>query len=79
MPKIEIHSDIIRNIISKIGDGQNLFESTGGTHAAALWNLDGDMLSIMEDVGRHNALDKLIGHQRIIKMATVKWNSFSIW
>jgi len=66
MPKIEIHSDIIRNIIEKIGDGQDLFESTGGTHAAALWNLDGDMLSIMEDVGRHNAFDKLIGHQRII-------------
>ena len=66
MPKIQIHSDTIRKIIQKIGNGQDLFESTGGTHAAALWNLDGEMLSIMEDVGRHNAFDKLVGHQRII-------------
>ncbi|MFL2977094.1 MAG: formate dehydrogenase accessory sulfurtransferase FdhD [Candidatus Thalassarchaeaceae archaeon] len=66
MPKIHINSDIIRKIIQKIGNGQDLFQSTGGTHAAALWNLDGEMLSIMEDVGRHNAFDKLIGHQRII-------------
>ena len=66
MPKIHINSDIIRKIIKKIGNGQDLFQSTGGTHAAALWNLDGEMLSIMEDVGRHNAFDKLIGHQRII-------------
>ena len=66
MPNTQIHADIIRKIIKKIGNGQDLFESTGGTHAAALWGLDGEMLSIMEDVGRHNAFDKLIGHQRII-------------
>ena len=69
MPKLNIHVDIIKKIIKKIGDGQDLFESTGGTHAAALWDLNGEMLSIMEDVGRHNAFDKLIGHQRIIE----KW------
>ena len=66
MPKIDIHEEIIRKIINKIGDGQKLFDSTGGTHAAALWNLNGEMISIMEDVGRHNAFDKLVGHQRIL-------------
>ena len=65
MPKFSIDTEIILHIISKIGNGQELFQSTGGTHAAALWDLNGEMISIMEDVGRHNALDKLIGQQRI--------------
>ncbi len=40
---------------------QPLHQATGGTHAAGLATLDGDLLTVREDVGRHNALDKLIG------------------
>ncbi len=56
-----IKSDILFNLPEKLRAVQSVFEETGGIHAAALFNTEGELIALREDVGRHNALDKLIG------------------
>jgi len=53
--------EVIVGLAASVKNNQRIFGCTGGLHAAALFSCDGTMLSIMEDVGRHNAVDKLIG------------------
>lgn len=56
-----IYPDALARIPVALQNRQPLFACTGGTHAAALFNPAGELLGTREDIGRHNALDKLIG------------------
>ena len=51
----------IPDLLRQMHARQSAFERTGGSHAAAIFSIDGALLSIQEDIGRHNAVDKVIG------------------
>lgn len=56
-----VKAKILHQLESKLLKQQAVFSQTGGLHASALFNSQGDFVLLREDVGRHNALDKLIG------------------
>ncbi len=64
-----VQSDIVISVdrLNRLGavmhDAQSTFEKTGGLHAAGLFDADGRMIVLREDIGRHNAVDKVIGHR----------------
>ena len=60
-PNISAHN--IQKLIDHLRDNQAIFQATGGLHAASIGNCQGHLRSTHEDIGRHNALDKLIGKQ----------------
>jgi len=57
-----INTSIIYHLPTAMKQAQSMFQSTGGIHASALFDLEGKLIALREDVGRHNALDKLIGY-----------------
>jgi len=58
---ISFSKTILTSVPDKLRESQATFDKTGGLHAAAAFNTAGDLIVTMEDVGRHNAVDKVIG------------------
>ncbi|WP_031526795.1 formate dehydrogenase accessory sulfurtransferase FdhD [Dyadobacter crusticola] len=58
---LSVNTEVLFGLADKISGSQRVFEETGGLHAATLFDKNGNLLQLREDVGRHNAMDKLIG------------------
>ena len=56
-----VDQELLMSLPGRLRRRQRIFERTGGLHAAGLWGADGRMLAVREDIGRHNAVDKLVG------------------
>ena len=56
-----VSSGVLRELPTRLRSAQKVFAATGGLHAAALFGVDGAMMAVREDVGRHNAVDKVVG------------------
>lgn len=59
---MRIAPELLAALPSRLRAAQQIFDRTGGLHAAALFSADGELLAVREDVGRHNAVDKVVGH-----------------
>jgi FdhD protein len=62
-PGFTVGADVLVSLPDRLREAQRVFDRTGGLHAAGLYAADGTALSVREDVGRHNAVDKVIGEQ----------------
>jgi FdhD protein len=61
LPDVVVNRDVLLELPQRMRPQQKLFELTGGVHGAGRFNLAGELVEVKEDVGRHNAMDKLVG------------------
>jgi FdhD protein len=61
--RFSVSAETLYTLSARLRAAQSVFDRTGGLHGAGLFNADGELLALREDVGRHNAVDKLLGAQ----------------
>ncbi|MDB6032575.1 MAG: Protein fdhD [Verrucomicrobiales bacterium] len=66
---LEVDSKVLLTLPDKLRAVQSTFDETGGLHAAGLFSVDGELLVAREDVGRHNAVDKVLGYALLQNLA----------
>jgi FdhD protein len=59
--RARLKPEVLLQLPARLAAAQETFKRTGGLHACALFDLEGNLLALREDVGRHNALDKIVG------------------
>ncbi|MDQ0964499.1 FdhD protein [Streptomyces sp. B4I13] len=60
-PPVRVTPDLLARLPDRLRAAQEVFDRTGGLHAAGLFSPEGDLLDLREDIGRHNAVDKVVG------------------
>lgn len=58
----KLNAELVPRMFEQVNEGQQNFQKSGGTHAAGAFTIDGILLTLQEDIGRHNAVDKVIGY-----------------
>jgi FdhD protein len=59
--ELRIDAEVVASLPARLRGAQSVFDRTGGVHAAGLFSVAGDLITAREDVGRHNAVDKVVG------------------
>ncbi len=62
LPTLAVDFDVLASVADQVRAAQSLFSSTGAVHAAAAFDAEGRPVVVREDIGRHNAVDKVVGH-----------------
>jgi FdhD protein len=65
--RLSVPSTLVAGLPDRLGAAQGAFAATGGLHATGLFERDGTLICVREDVGRHNAMDKVIGRALLDK------------